>query len=76
LRDAESIPRPVADAVLALAARDADAYASAIRALVADFEARDEYLEDTPVADTVLALRVLARERGLDVALESPLLPP
>ncbi len=35
-------------------------YEAAIRALLADFEARDEYLEDTPVADTVLALQVLA----------------
>ena len=42
---------------------------------VADFEARDEFLEDTPVADTVLALQVLAGERGLAVELASPLLP-
>ncbi len=66
----------MADALAALAARDAAAYETAIRALVADFEARDEFLEDTAVADTVLALQVLAQERGLAVELESPLLPP
>ena len=66
---------PVADALGALAARDPDAYETAIRALVADFEAREEFLEDTAVADTVLALQVLAQERGLAVDLESPQLP-
>jgi hypothetical protein len=71
----DDFPAPVADALAALAARDAAAYETAIRALVADFEARDEFLEDTAVADTVLALQVLAQERGLAVDLESPLLP-
>lgn len=71
----EGFPPAVADAVAALAARDGGSYESAVRALVADFEARDEFLEDTPVADTVLALQVLARERGLAIDLESPLLP-
>jgi hypothetical protein len=75
LRGREGFPAAVADAVAALAARDAHAYAEAIRGLLADFEARDEFLEDTPVADTVLALQVLARERGLAVELASPLLP-
>ena len=36
---------------------------------------REEFLEDVPVADTVLALQALAEPRGLGVALESPLLP-
>jgi len=44
--------------------------------VLASFEARDEYLEDLPVADTVLVLQALARERGLDVPLRSPVLPP
>jgi hypothetical protein len=65
----------VTDSLAALAARDAAAYESAIRALVADFEARDAYLEDTPVADTVLALQALAAERWIVIALESPILP-
>ena len=42
---------------------------------MADFEARDAFLEDIPVADTVLALQELAAERGLDVALASSVLP-
>ena len=71
----DDFPGPVAYSVVALAAGDAEAYETAIRALLADFEAREEFLEDTPVADTVLALQVLARERGLGVELESPLLP-
>ncbi len=72
----DDFPSAVADSVAALAASDSPGYETAIRALVADFEARDEFLEDTPVADTVLALQVLARERGVAVELESPLLPP
>lgn len=72
----ESIPRAVADSVEALARRDAAAYERAIRALVADFEARDAYLEDVPVADTVLALQALAAERWIVLNLESPVLPP
>ena len=75
LRERDDFPRSVADALTALASGDAGGYESAIRALLADFESREEYLEDTPVADTVLAFQALARERGLDVALSSPLLP-
>jgi hypothetical protein len=75
LADAEVIPPPVADALSALALRDASAYQPAIRALLVDFEAREDFLEDTPVADTVLALQALAAERGVAVALESPLVP-
>jgi hypothetical protein len=75
LEGREDFPAPVADALVALAARDASDYETAIRALVADFEAREEFLEDIPVADTVLALQVLARERELAVELSSPLLP-
>jgi hypothetical protein len=66
---------PVADALVALAARDRNAYRSAIGALLADFESRDEFLEDVPVADTVLVLQELAALRGLKVELASPLLP-
>ena len=75
LASVDSIPSSVVDSVVALAERDASAYAAAIRALVEDFEARTEYLEDVPVADTVLALQVLAADRGIDVSLASPLLP-
>jgi len=65
----------VAASVAALADRDGSAYEAAIEALVADFEGREEFLEDIPVADTVLALQVLAAARGFSVALVSPLLP-
>jgi len=75
LRGRDDFPAPVADALVDLAARDAGGYESAIRALVADFESREEYLEDIPIADTVLALQALARRNGLEVALSSPLLP-
>jgi hypothetical protein len=69
------IPPAVTDSVLALARRDAPAYEKAIEALVADFEERDDYLEDTPVADTVLAFQALAAQRWIVLELPSPLLP-
>jgi len=72
---ADSIPPAVVDSLIALAARDASAYESAIRALVADFESRAEYLEDVPVADTVLAFQELARRRWVVLELASSVLP-
>jgi len=75
LSGAESIPPAVTATLGALAAGDAAGYATAISELVADFEARDEFLEDVPVADTVLALQVLAAERGVVVELTSVVLP-
>jgi len=70
-----AIPESVTRSLAALAAGDAAPYETAVRELVADFESRDEFLEDTPVADTVLALQALAMERGIVVPLSSPLLP-
>ncbi len=70
-----AIPSAVSDSLTALAAGDQATYQVAALALVADFESRTEYLEDIAVADTVLALQVLAEARGLAVSLESPLLP-
>ena len=75
LRGAESIPPAVVDSLDALAARDASAYHNSITALVADFESREDFLEDIPVADTVLAFQALAAERGIAAELASPLLP-
>jgi hypothetical protein len=72
---AQAIPPAVIDSLGALAARDASAYEPAIRALVADFEGREAYLEDTPVADTVLALQALAAERWIVIEIDSPVLP-
>jgi hypothetical protein len=74
LADAE-FPADVAAALLALAERDADGYATAVRSVLASFEDRDEYLEGIPAADTVLVLQALARPRGLAAPLASPLLP-
>lgn len=75
LKGRDDFPPPVADTLVALSARDASSYEAAIRALLADFEARAEFLEDIPVADTVLALQVLGEARGVQVELASPLLP-
>ena len=50
-------------------------YAAAVEAVLASFETRDEYLEDLPVADTVLVLQALAERRGMTADLDSPLLP-
>ena len=64
-----------ADAIAALAAGDAYAYASAVRAIVSDFEGRDEHLTGVPVADTALMLERLAEPRGLAAHPASALLP-
>lgn len=71
----DDFPGVVAGCLAGLAARDAAGYERSLRALLADFEGRDEFLEDTPVADTVLALQALAGARGLAVQLSSPMLP-
>jgi hypothetical protein len=64
-----------ADAIAALAARDADRYAAAVGEIVADFEAREEYLTGVPIADTALMLERLAEQRGLACEPASALLP-
>lgn len=65
----------VADAIDALAARDRDAYAVAVQAIVRDFEERDAHLTGVPIADTALMLETFAAARGLAAAPQSPLLP-
>ena len=69
-------PAPVADALVALATRDAPSYGEAVTAVLRSFEERDAYLEDAAVADTVLVLQALAAPRGMEAPLSSPLLPP
>ena len=54
---------------------DVVGYIYAIESVLESFETRDEYLEDIPVADTVLVLQALADRRGLAAELSSPLLP-
>jgi hypothetical protein len=75
IRIAEDFPHDVGDALAYLAAQDVLGYIEAIESVLASFEARDEYLEDVPVADTVLVLQALAHQRGIDAQLESALLP-
>ena len=75
LAGVDAIPPGVTDSLIALATSDEAGYERAIRALLVDFEARDEFLEDIAVADTVVAFQMLAAERGSAVPLRSPLLP-
>jgi len=75
LQDRDDFPADVADALAALAIGDGAAYDSAVRLVVASFETREEYLEDIPVADTVVVLQALAARRGRVVELDSALLP-
>jgi hypothetical protein len=65
-----------AAALGALARHDAPAYATALRAVISDFEARDVHLTGVPIADTALVLERLAAIRGLAQHPASALLPP
>jgi hypothetical protein len=76
IRTRDDFPAPVGDALAMLAAgTDAIGYVEAVEAVLESFEARDEYLEDVPVADTVLVLQALAERRELVAEVESALLP-
>jgi tetratricopeptide (TPR) repeat protein len=76
IRTRDDFPTPVGDALAMIAAgTDAIGYVEAIEAVLESFEARDEYLEDVPVADTVLVLQALAERRELYAELESAMLP-
>ncbi len=74
-RTHETFPSEVADALAFIAAEDVVGYVEAVEAVLASFETREEYLEDMPVADTVLVLQALAGRRAMAVELESELLP-
>ncbi len=65
----------VADALSGLGRSDPTKYESGVRRVLASFEARDAYLEDVPVADTVLVLEALAGRRQMAVHPSSDLLP-
>ena len=76
LRRADDFPGAVADALVYLASEDPLGFDEAVARVLESFETRDEYLEDVPVADTVLVLQALAARRGMAVVdLASPLLP-
>lgn len=64
-----------AAAVAALAERDPEAYRDALRAIVADFEGREEHLTGVAIADTALMLDLLADRRGMAVRPSSALVP-
>ena len=74
-RTHEVVPSEVADALAFIAAEDVVGYTVAVEGVLRSFETREAYLEDIPVADTVLVLQALAARRGMAVELESPLLP-
>lgn len=64
-----------ARAIVAILDGDAEAYSEELRAIVASFEERTAHLTGVPIADTALMLTMLAADRGLSGAVESPLLP-
>jgi hypothetical protein len=74
-RTHEVFPDEVADALAFIAVEDVVGYVEAVEAVLESFETRDAYLEDIPVADTVLVLQALAARRGMAAELESELLP-
>jgi hypothetical protein len=75
IQSREDFPAAVADALASLASGERVAYAEALRSVLESFEGREDYLEDIPVADTVIVLQALAGRRDLAVELVSPLLP-
>jgi hypothetical protein len=75
LRERDDFPHDVADALATLAAEDVLGYAYAVESVLQSFEQRDEYLEDIPVADTVIVLQAFADRRGIAADLTSELLP-
>ena len=64
-----------AAALGALARRDEVVYATALRAVIADFEGRDVHLTGVAIADTAVVLERLAEPLGLAQRPSSPLLP-
>jgi hypothetical protein len=75
IRIRDDFPRDVGDALATIAAEDVVGYIEAVESVLASFETRDEYLEDVPVADTVLVLQALAARRDMAADLSSDLLP-
>jgi hypothetical protein len=68
IRIRDDFPRDVGDALAMIAA-------GAVESVLESFESRDAYLEDVPVADTVLVLQALASGRNMAADLTSDLLP-
>jgi hypothetical protein len=64
-----------AEAIKGLADRHDEAYTTALRGIVADFESREEHLTGVPIADTALVLERMAAARGMAVEPRSSVLP-
>jgi hypothetical protein len=75
IRIRDDFPRDVGDALATIAAEDVVGYVEAVESVLESFETREEYLEDVPVADTVLVLQALAERRNMAADLTSDLLP-
>jgi hypothetical protein len=71
----DHFPEATAACLMALAEGDSTGYASAVRAVLKTFETRSRFLEDIPVADTVLVLQELAAPRRLAIEVRSDRLP-
>lgn len=77
IRTHDAFPAPeVGDALAMIAVEDVVGYVEAVESVLESFETREAYLEDVPVADTVLVLQELAARREMAAELESALLPP
>jgi hypothetical protein len=75
LRAHDGFPAPVGAALAYIAVHDPLGYIEAVEAVLESFEIREDYLEDLPVADTVMVLQALAARRGMAAELSSALLP-
>jgi hypothetical protein len=76
LRLDAAFPHDVGDALAFIAAHDRLGYVAAVESVLRSFETREAYLEDIPLADTVLVLQALAARRDIAAELDSsPLLP-
>ena len=76
IRIRDDFPTDVGDALAMIAAEDVVGYIEAVESVLESFETREAYLEDVPVADTVMVLQALAATRDMAAELASPLLPP
>jgi hypothetical protein len=75
LRLDAGFPHDVGDALAFIAAQDRLGYVEAAESVLTSFETREAYLEDIPLADTVLVLQALAARHDIAAELDSPLLP-
>jgi hypothetical protein len=75
LQQSPGFPPATAASLRALATTEPTSYEPAVRDVLHTFQTRSRFLEDIPVADTVLVLQDLAAARGLACELTSVRLP-